>query len=208
MNIFNGRKFGIGAILLSWFSISALAGNDLAYTIKMRSGDDLKCDKVNFDADGNLSFTRQGQTMLLNRSFYEYIASSMRPAPITAALALLDKKDYEQAAVRFAELAKSFAYCGWDAFCQLKQAEALAGSKDRDKAIALLAGWNEKELTGPDYRLASIEQGRLLLARLYVADGQRTKAVKIIDLLLASDNDGVAVAAFNLLGDMLSAVWS
>jgi len=118
-------------------------------------------------------------------------------------LTLLEKKDYEAAAAKFAELAKTYAYCGWDAFCLLKQAEALNGSGESGKAIELLSGWNEKELSGPSYRGSAVEQGRLLLARLYAQAGERIKAVKQIDQLLISDNDGVAASAFNLLGDML-----
>jgi len=200
-----GKSWCAGVFLLLALAGTAEAGNDFFYTIKMRDGGDLKCEAVKPEDNGAMAFTQQGRTLLMSNNFYDYVATSRMPDAIAAAVRQMgaENPDYAALAVRFAELAKTYAYCGWDAFCQLKRAEALAADGEEDEAMTQLSGWEDKELSGPEYRQTAIEQGRLMLARLYVADGKRVKAVKVIDQLLASDNEGMATSAFNLLGDML-----
>lgn len=202
MNRFKTFFFSMYAAAAWITPLSITVAGEPHYTIRLNSGDSLKCDKLTADSEGNLTFVRHGEPCLMAKRFYECVVAD-KPEAVVAAEKLLAEKKYPEAAQQFDFLAERYGFCGWDGWCRLQQAEALRADGRRKEAIAVLAVLTAKPAAGPEYRNAAVESARLLLARLYAEAGEREKAVAELSKVVVSADDGMAVAGYNLLGEML-----
>ena len=157
-------------------------------------------DKITADSRGVLLVQKGKIKTKINPKDYIYAHIPM-PSDVKSAFTELKKKNYVSAADKLKNMYSKYKYLGWGDFCiyMAGQGYDIAGKKS--DAIDVL----ERLMEPPadPQSLAHYYGAKKILAKLYVETGKYDKAKRVIRELSGANNDEIAAACNNLLGDIL-----
>ncbi|MCF6175431.1 MAG: hypothetical protein L3J71_06670 [Victivallaceae bacterium] len=189
------------AILFLWMLISAGFAADAGY-IMLKSGKKLLSAEISSDSSGNIFYLSDDGKLVIPKDMVDYVIIK-KPAAFLEVEQLFKQEKYDDAAVRYAGLAKKYRFLGWYACALGGQIAALHRQEKNSEAEKII-----KPLLS--YKSGCIEHERPFLLNIYriyaeiLLYEQRYDAiVPVIYRLKRGGDSELSAWAFNVSGKQL-----